>query len=527
MAGQVQDSPVSSGTLARLPVRSAPLSLTSEINMKPEEIIRRAYDPEKFRESGHQLVDELADHLTAALSGTEIPVLPWQTPEQAYEQVQELVEQDAENLFSATLLHTIRLHHPHYAGHQITPPAPVAALAGLLSDLVNNWMGVYEVGLMGTAMERYVVQTVTSHFGMDDRADGFLTSGGTLGNLTALLAARRAKGDKDVWRDGDTGEFSVMVSDQAHYCIDRAARVMGWGDQGVIQVPSNDRFQLDVDCLDACLSEAHNSGRRVIAVVGNAGSTATGSFDDLNRIADFCERENLWFHVDGAHGAAVTFSKKHRELVTGIERADSVILDFHKLLLTPALATALIFRDGEKGYQTFAQKAEYLWSDEQSEAWYELARRTFECTKTMYGLKVFALLTEHGTEVLEANIDCVHERARQFAAMISGADDFELLIEPQTNIVCFRYIGQPQDSLPTSALNELNQGIRDRMTREGSFYIVQTDCRKKTWLRTTLANALTTADDLQQLLDRIRSLAKTKAGQSSPETEEADPTGTC
>ena len=230
MAGQVQDSPVSSGTLARLPVRNAPLSLTSEINMKPEEIIRRAYDPEKFRESGHQLVDELADHLTAALSGTEMPVLPWQTPEQAYEQVQELVEQDAENLFSATLLHTIRLHHPHYAGHQITPPAPVAALAGLLSDLVNNGMGVYEVGLMGTAMERYVVKTVTRHFGMDDRADGFLTSGGTLGNLTALLAARRAKADQDVWRGGDAGEFSVMVSDQAHYCIDRAARVMGWGD---------------------------------------------------------------------------------------------------------------------------------------------------------------------------------------------------------------------------------------------------------------------------------------------------------
>ncbi|MCH2183355.1 MAG: aminotransferase class I/II-fold pyridoxal phosphate-dependent enzyme [Mariniblastus sp.] len=481
--------------------------------MKPEDIIRRAYDPERFRQAGHQLVDELADHLAATLPGTELPVLPWQTPEQAYEQVQKLVDQDAETLFSATLLHTIRLHHPHYAGHQITPPAPVAALAGLLSDLVNNGMGVYEVGLLGTAMERYVIKTVAHQFGMNDQADGFLTSGGTLGNLTALLAARRSQSEKDVWQEGDTGEFSVMVSDQAHYCIERAARVMGWGQQGVIPVPCNDRFQLDTSSLERCLHEARESGRTVIAVVGNAGSTATGSFDDLHGIADFCERENLWFHVDGAHGAAVAFSEKHRELVTGIERADSVVLDFHKLLLTPALATALIFREGEKGYQTFAQKAEYLWSDGQSEFWYELARRTFECTKTMYGLKVFALLTEHGTPVLEANIDCVHERARQFAELIAKADDFELLLEPQTNIVCFRYIGQPRDHLAESALNELNQTIRDKLTREGSFYIVQTDWQRTTWLRTTLANALTTPDDLQQLLDRIRTLAKTGAGQ--------------
>ena len=117
--------------------------------MKPEEILKEAYDPERFRQAGHRLVDELADHLATTLKGEGPAVLPWQTPEQAYERVQKLADTDAETVFSATLAHSIRLHHPHCAGHQITPPVPVAALAGLLSDMVNNGMGVYEVGLGG------------------------------------------------------------------------------------------------------------------------------------------------------------------------------------------------------------------------------------------------------------------------------------------------------------------------------------------------------------------------------------------
>ena len=490
--------------------------------MKPEEILKEAYDPERFRQAGHRLVDELADHLATTLKGEGPAVLPWQTPEQAYERVQKLADTDAETVFSATLAHSIRLHHPHCAGHQITPTVPVAALAGLLSDMVNNGMGVYEVGLLGTAFERHVVKTVAQQFGMDDQADGILTSGGTLGNLTALLAARRAKSDMKSLDQSSSNPFSVMVSDQAHYCIDRAARVMGWGNQGVIQVPTNDRFQLDTEALARSLELARQAGRKVIAVVGNAGSTATGSFDDLNGIADFCERENLWFHVDGAHGAAVAFSNKHRHLVSGIERADSAVVDFHKLLLTPALATALIFRDGREAYRTFAQKAEYLWSDQESQVWYELARRTFECTKTMYGLKIFSILAEHGVGIFEANIDCLHERADQFATLVSQSADFELLLAPQTNIVCFRFIGSPQDRVPEHARNELNQSIRTELTQQGSFYIVQTNLQQTTWLRTTISNSMTTPDDLQQLLEKIRNLASTQIQQSKLKTEEAE-----
>ena len=477
--------------------------------MKSQETLHEAYSPDQFRAAGHQLVDQLADHLATMLNSKEPTVLPWQTPEQAYERVNELAHTDAQTVFKETLASCIRLHHPHFTGHQITPPLPTAALAGLLADLINNGMGVYEMGTIGTAFERYVIKTVAQQFGMGEQADGVLTSGGSLGNLTALLAARRFKSSHDVWSEGHREPLAVMVSEQAHYCVDRAARVMGWGEQGVIRIPVDNDFRMDTQALGHHLQQSREAGLNVIAVIGSACSTATGSFDDLNAIADFCEANNLWFHVDGAHGAAVTFSEKHRHLVAGIERADSAVLDFHKLLMTPALATALVFRDGRNGYQTFAQKAQYLWSDPESETWYELARRTFECTKTMYGLKVFSIIAEHGTSIFAANVDRLHSLSNQFAQLIVDTDDFELLIQPQTNIVCFRFLGDPIRSAQLKQLNELNQKVRKALIEEGRFYIVQTNIEESTWLRTTIANSMTTLDDLRQLLARIRNLAKT------------------
>ena len=473
------------------------------------ETLKEAYSPEQFRAAGHHLVDQLADHLTIMFNSEEPKVLPWQTPDQAYQRVKELVQTDAQTVFKETLANCIRLHHPHFIGHQISPPLPTAALAGLLADLVNNGMGVYEMGTIGTAFERYVIKTVAHQFGMGEQADGVLTSGGSLGNLTALLAARRSKSSHDVWNEGNREPLAVMVSEQAHYCVDRAARVMGWGEQGVVRIPVDDDFRMDTQSLGRHLQQSREAGQTVIAVIGSACSTATGSFDDLNAIADFCEANDLWFHVDGAHGAAVSFSEKHRHLVAGIERADSAVLDFHKLLMTPALATAIVFREGHNGYQAFAQKAQYLWSDPESETWYELARRTFECTKTMYGLKVFSIIAEYGTSLFEANVDSLHALSVQFAQLINDADDFELLIQPQTNIVCFRFLGEPMPSVNSQPLNELNQKVRTALIEEGRFYIVQTDIEKSTWLRTTLANSATTLEDLRQLLERIRGLAQT------------------
>ncbi len=445
-------------------------------------MLNQAYDPEEFRQSGHQIIDFLADELARSLNRDADQVLPWTDPQTAFTEVEQWLADSEQartdgsfrirELFEKVHSRCIRLHHPNYMGHQINPPLPVAALAGLMSDLLNNGMGVYEMGIAGTAIERFVVQQVARQFGFNSQSDGVLTSGGTLGNLTALLAARSVQAPDDVWQGGHQSPLAIFTSDQAHYCVDRAARIMGLGEEGVVLIPTDDQYRMRTDLLSEHWQQAQSAGRHVIAVVGSACSTATGSFDNLEAIGRFCQQHKVWFHVDGAHGAAAAFSSKYRSCVAGIELADSVTLDFHKLLMTPALATAVVYRNGAHGRQAFPQKAEYLWEENTNPSHQEvdcdLARRTFECTKTMTGFKFFSILAAHGNEVFDANVTRLFELASEFADLISGSADFELAIQPQSNIVCFRHLpNDPQESSEhaIAEFNRRHSQIADRTRR--------------------------------------------------------------
>src|SRR6185503_7757985 len=205
---------------------------------------------------------------------------------------------------------------------------------------------VYEMGPVSAPMERHALAWMARQAGFPGGADGVLTSGGSVGNLTALLAARQAITGRDVWDEGLAGSepLAILVPDETHYCVKRAAQILGLGRAGIFSIPVDDRFRLRPEALPETLATAERAGRRVFAVVASAGSTSTGAFDPLEAVADFCAEHRLWFHVDGAHGASMALSAAHRHLVRGIERADSVIWDAHKMMLLPALATAVIFR---------------------------------------------------------------------------------------------------------------------------------------------------------------------------------------
>ncbi len=471
------------------------------------DLLERAYSPEIFRQQGHQLVDVLANYLAKALSASpELPVNHWQAPEQQYCQAAEnLLLPDTLAWMQHILHNSIHLHHPRFMGHQVCPPAPITALASMMTALLNNGMAVYEMGAPATALERLLIEQVAAKLGFDvSIASGFLTSGGTLANLTALLAARSHYAGTDVWRKGHTQPLALMVSEQAHYCVDRAARIMGWGEQGTIKIPVNERSQLRIERLESAYLAAQARGIQVIAVVGSACTTSTGSFDDLEAIGQFCRQHELWFHVDGAHGAAVAFSARHRHLVQGIEQADSIALDFHKMLMTPALVTALVFRQGERSYRTFSQQAEYLFGQAEPE-WYNVGKRSLECTKLMMSVKAWALWQSLGPQVFEAYVDKVIANSATFAEIIRQRPCWELAVEPQCNIVCFRYRPLGLSDTETDALNA---HIRQRLLEDGRFYIVQTTLHHRTWLRVTLVNPFTQAEDLETLLAFCEAMAK-------------------
>lgn len=467
------------------------------------DLLQQAYDPESFRKQGHQLIDQLADYLENMQKEPGMAVLPWQLPEDHLYSWQTDFEKSPDAqinpFWDAVLAQSIHIHHPKYIGHQVCPPVPVSALSALVSAFLNNGMAVYEMGPVSSVIERIVVKEMTQAIGYGVQAGGLMTSGGTLSNLTALLAARQSKAGDDVWQKGTAEPLALMVSEEAHYCIDRAAKVMGWGDGGVIKVPTDTHFKMRPDLLEACYQQAQAEGRRVIAVVGSACSTSTGSYDPLDTIADFCESHHLWFHVDGAHGAPVVFSPKYRHLAKGIARADSVTVDFHKMMLTPAITTALLFKEEKYSYQTFAQRAAYLLSEQEGE-WYNSGKRAFECTKRMMSIQVYAILRTYGVKIFEENVTYLYDLAQTFATQIQQRSHVELAIAPEANIVCFRYITKGFDE---HALNEVNAKIRQKMIKDGQFYIVQTSLNGSLYLRTTLMNIFTTSCTLAQLLDEV------------------------
>jgi len=348
--------------------------------IKKNELLHEAYNVEEFRKAGHALIDILSDHLIKGQQNQE-KVLHYNTPEEEllfWNQQPE--NQDVLSLFKSIIHHSINVQHPRFLGHQVAVPALMSSLSSLLVDTLGNGTGVYEMGMASNAIEKVVTNMFAQNIGFDSQACGHLTSGGTLANLTAMLAARKAKAPNNVWADGHKEKLAIMVSEEAHYCIDRAARILGMGDEGIIKVPTDNQFKIRTDLLESYYKVAIEKGYTVIAIVGSACSTATGSYDNIEAIGNFALQHNIWFHVDGAHGGAAIFSKKYKHLVQGIAQADSVVVDFHKMLMTPALTTALIFKRTLDSYKTFQQQANYLWNDADTHEWYNSSKRTFECT---------------------------------------------------------------------------------------------------------------------------------------------------
>jgi L-2,4-diaminobutyrate decarboxylase len=475
-----------------------------------ETLLKNAFDPESFRREGHLVVDALADFLAASTPAARPRVLAYEDPDSMARSWEGRFgagpTADFPDLLKDILARSNDLLHPRYVGHQCTTALPLAALGGLAGQFLNNGSAVYEMGPVNVAMERRLIRWMAGLAGWNGGADGIFTSGGSIGNLTALLAARQAAAEGDVWTRGVGSEppLAVLVSEQCHYSVRRAAAIIGLGEDAAVPVAVDERFHMTPEGFGRAYEEAVRRGRRPIALVANACSTATGSYDDLDAAADFARARGLWMHVDGAHGAAALLSDKYKHLLRGLDRSDSFIWDAHKNLLMPALITGVVFRDGRRSYEAFSQKASYLFEKESREEWYNFAHRTLECTKTMMGLRLYISLAAYGTDFFAGYINAMYDLARDFARLIRDSGDFETAVEPESNIVCFRHLKKGETDL-----DGRQRRIRRTMLEKGSFYIVQTELHGRHWLRCTLINPRTTLADLEALLSEIRGIAST------------------
>ena len=360
-----------------------------------ESIISQIFNSEEFCQTGHKLVDLLSNHLKQQTNNNRLVInwldpvtenLNWQQSLPLYPilDIDGLLEQ----LESTVLNNNLAIHHPRNMGHQVAPPLPIAALCDLVAALTNQAMAVHEAGPNATMLERQVVAWLCELIGWKTAggiSHGFLTSGGTQANLTALLAARQIAGIKhnsaNFWKNGVAKfKLRILASEHTHYSISRAAGIMGLGTDAVIKITCDENGGMDVSELKKSHQACIKNNETIIAVVATAGCTPTGSIDHLLAIGQYCQLHQLWLHVDGAHGASALLSMQHKSKLTGIALADSVVWDGHKLLFMPAAVSAVLFKAAKNSYAAFAQEASYLFA-EGDEQEFNYSYRTLECTR--------------------------------------------------------------------------------------------------------------------------------------------------
>ena len=402
--------------------------------------------------------------------------------------------------------------HPRFYGFINATADPVGITADYLAASMNPncWGGDHAA----IHVESRVVKWLAELLGYPPDAEGILVSGGSMANFTALAAARRAMTPGNVREEGlagpDRPRLTVYASDQVHSCVDKAVDLLGIGTDSLRKIPSDERFRLPMDALEQAVAEDRRRGFRPAIVVGTAGTVNTGAVDPLDAIADFCRRENLWFHADGAYGALACMVPDLAHLFKGLPQADSIAADPHKWLYVPYEAGATLVREPGRLADTFRRFPEYLASDPESPfpgpAWF--AERGVELSRGFKALKVWMGIQTHGRRAYVAQIENDVRLARFLADEVDRRRNFERLAEPVLSIANFRY--RPADrNLPDEALDRVNRRIIHRLVGDGSYFLAPTILKGRTALRVSITNFRTREDDLIALLDEVERVGKT------------------
>jgi glutamate/tyrosine decarboxylase-like PLP-dependent enzyme len=485
---------------------------------RPEESL----DPESWdtlRAHGHRVLDELLDWLRTL---RERPV--WQpVPPSVREALQaplpvagQGLEEAWDDFRSQVLPYPWGNVHPRFWGWVNGTGTPSAALAELATAVLNtNAGGGHQAA---PYVERQVLDWCKSMLGFPATASGVMVTGGSVANLVALAAARDAA-DPEIVLDGVRATPNPLVfyaSSQTHNSVDKAVRLLGLGQRALRSVPVTADFRNDLAALEQAIAEDRAAGRRPCCVVGNAGTVNTAAIDDLSALADFCAREALWFHVDGAFGALAAVSDTLRPLVAGLERADSIAFDLHKWMYMPYDVGCVLVRDPEAHRRPFATQASYLARLERGAAPNDHDPGSLgpELSREFRGLKVWLLLKEHGIAKYARLIEQNVAQAKYLAGLVHRHSELELLAPVPLNIVCLRYCA-PQDADPdrAEAVNALNREVLMRIQERGIAVPSATVLNGKFALRVALTNHRTVRADLDLFATKVVELGREVRGE--------------
>lgn len=353
-------------------------------------------------------------------------------------------------------------------------------------------------------LDGQVVNWCKEMLGFPAEASGTLVSGGSMANLIGLTVARNVKAGVDVREEGVAAmpqPLRFYGSDQLHSCHRKAMEALGLGNKALRRIGTDAALRIDMAALEAAIAKDRAEGLRPACLIASAGTVNTGAVDDLHALADLAAREGLWLHVDGCIGALIAIAPENRHLVSGVERANSIALDPHKLLHAPFEAGCALVRDAGAHRGAFAVTPEYLMTAPRGLAaadW--LHEYGLQTSRGFRALKIWMALKEHGIAKFGRLIDQTIAQARYLTGRMEAEPLLELIAPATLNIVCFRY--RPPD-LDASALKEINVEIMLQMQERGIAVLSDTTVQGEHCLRVAIANHRTRRADLDNLVREV------------------------
>jgi aromatic-L-amino-acid decarboxylase len=453
--------------------------------------------PAEMRALGYRVVDLIADHFAhlpqkpVGAKGDPAVLRPvfLEPPPAQPVPGGEILARAEEQIFTQIL----NICHPRFFAFVPGPSNFVSAMADALASGFNVFNGSWLGGSSAAALELAVIDWFRNWCGFPEGAGGLFVSGGSMANLTALVAARHT-------RLADRTQGAVIYySDQTHSSVDRALRVIGFLPEQISRIASDDEFRLPVDALAERVKQDRAAGLRPFAVIANAGTTNTGAIDPLAGIAEFCRAQDLWMHVDGAYGAAAVISDRGRALLTGIELADSLSFDPHKWLFQSIECGCVLLRDAALLKATYRIMPEYLADVHRNVTEVNPCDYGIQLTRGFRALKVWMSIQYFGLDAFRAAIERGFVLAEIAERKLRDMANWELVTPAHMGIVCFRR---------REAADSFYPRLHDAMLRDGFALATSTVLNGRSALRLCTINPRTTDDDIEHTLDWLDALAE-------------------
>ncbi|MGP9020715.1 pyridoxal phosphate-dependent decarboxylase family protein [Streptomyces sp. BR1] len=403
----------------------------------------------------------------------------------------------------------VYFHHPRYLGHLNCPVVIPAVLGEAVLSAVNSSLDTWDQSAGGTLIERRLIDWTAGRVGYGPGADGVFTSGGSQSNLQALLLAREEA--KPPNGEG-LGKLRIFSSECSHFSVQKSAQLLGLGRSAVVSIPCDHDKRMQTVALARALEKCVAEGNVPMAVVATAGTTDFGSIDPLPEIAELCAQYGAWFHADAAYGCGLLVSPTRRHLLEGIERADSVTVDYHKSFFQPVSSSAIVVKDGTT-LRHATYHADYLNPRRAAEERIpNQVDKSLQTTRRFDALKLWMTLRTMGADGVGCLFDEVCELAGEGWRLLAADPRYDVVVEPSLSTLVFRYI--PDAVTSPAEIDRANLYARKALFASGEAVVAGTKTGGRQYLKFTLLNPETTVHDIAAVLDLIAGHAEQYLGEN-------------